>query len=83
MSGYLGGDAVTEHTLVIAENAIHAIRQRVDSRPSLTECEDCGDEIDPRRVLAIGQIGCRRCFACQSVYDKRPKQKIKMLDRVL
>jgi len=83
MSGYTNPDQDQEHALIVAENALHAVRQQFDYRPSLTECEQCGEQIDPRRILAIGKIGCRRCIVCQGEYDKRPKQKIKMLDRIL
>ncbi|WP_376746746.1 MULTISPECIES: TraR/DksA C4-type zinc finger protein [Stutzerimonas stutzeri subgroup] len=36
---------------------------------SLTECEECGDEIPPARREAVK--GCRLCIACQADEDKR------------
>lgn len=83
MSGYLGGDSVTEHSLVIAENALHAVRQYMyHSTISATECSDCGDIIPEARRKAMP--GAYQCIACRSLFEKcAPKQKIKMLDRIL
>ena len=36
---------------------------------SLTECEGCGGEIPQARRVAVK--GCRMCFDCQQVIDKR------------
>ena len=83
MSGYAGADVDAEHALILNENALYAVRQLMDSRPSLQDCEDCGDHINPLRLAALGRYGCRRCVPCQTQRDKQPKQKIKMLDRIL
>lgn len=38
--------------------------------PSLFECQDCGEDIPPRRQ-AIG--GVTRCFDCQNYYEVKSK----------
>lgn len=83
MSGYVGGDAVTEHSLVIAENALHAVRQCMyTTTDSAVDCEDCGNTIPEARRKAMP--GVYQCVACRSLFEKyAPKQKIKMLDRIL
>lgn len=83
MSGFSGNpDAEAEHALIIAENGINAARSMIDG-PVLTECLDCGEEINPKRVEAMRKIGmrCLYCILCQPKYDKA--QGVKMLDRIL
>lgn len=83
MSGYAGADIDVEHAMILNENALYAIRQLIDTRPSVSECDDCGNKINPLRLVALGKYGCRRCVPCQTYHDKLPRQKIKMLDRIL
>ena len=83
MSGYTGNpDAESEQALILAENGIGAARSMVEG-PILTECLDCGDDIDPRRVDAMRKISmrCMYCLECQVNHD-RPAM-IRMLDRIL
>lgn len=83
MSGYTGNpDAESEHALIINENGIHASSMMLVG-PVLTECQDCGDEIDPRRVeaLASRKMKCMYCITCQPAHDA--VGKVKMLDRIL
>lgn len=85
MSGYLGNpDAESEQALIFAENGVHAIRSEIEG-PVLDECEDCGEGISLQRQQAMLRNGmkCLRCVPCQSVFDKKPKPRIKMLDRIL
>lgn len=85
MSGYIGNpDAEAEHAMILSENGIRAAQSMVEG-PVLDECLDCGEEINPMRVEAMRKIGmrCIRCFSCQQADDLRPKQRIKMLDRIL
>ena len=35
---------------------------------SLTECEDCGDEIPHKRRIAVP--GCTRCLECQQEFER-------------
>lgn len=83
MSGY-AGDFNSEHALIINENGIHASSMMLVG-PVLTECQDCGGDIDPRRIeaLASRKMKCIRCFSCQELFDKKPSVRIKMLDRIL
>lgn len=49
--------------------ALNAQRGKVDfTRPSATECEDCGDGISAER-RAFG--GVTRCVECQSQFERR------------
>lgn len=83
MSGYLGNpDAESEHALILAENGISAARSLVEG-PVLTECSDCGEDIDQRRVEALSRIGmrCMFCITCQPKHDN--PQRVRMLDRIL
>jgi len=85
MSGYTGNpDAESEHALIINENGIHAVRERMQG-PILTECQECGNNIPEARVLAMRKNGmkCVMCVGCQEEDDKKPKARIKMLDRIL
>lgn len=84
MSGYAGNsDLESEHALILAENALHAARQNLyATTESATECEDCGDVIPEARRKAMP--GVYQCVACRELFEKStPKQKIKMLDRIL
>lgn len=83
MSGYLGNpDAESEHALILAENGVEDARKNLPN-PNTTylQCIECGDEIPPERRKA--NPGCCRCISCQSDFDKRPKQRVRMLDRIL
>ncbi len=84
MSGYTGRpDDEAEHAIILAENALHAVRQNLyTSSESATECEDCGEEIPEARRKAMP--GVFQCVHCRELFEKNaPKQKIKMLDRIL
>lgn len=85
MSGYTGQpDAESEHAMILNENGINAAREDM-AGPVYEDCIDCGDEIPARRIEAALRNGmkCLRCISCQEVDDKKPKAKIKMLDRIL
>lgn len=85
MSGYTGNpDAEAEHAAILAENGVYAAQQALRG-PVLNLCLDCGDQINPRRVLFLASKGmrCIRCLNCQQADDLRPKAHIKMLDRIL
>ena len=85
MSGYTGNpDAESEHAMVLSENGINDARKELNG-PVYHHCEDCGDDIAPNRVAYMKANGmrCTRCLDCQEAYDKKPKQRTKMLDWVL
>lgn len=83
MSGFSGNpDAESEHALILAENGIKAAQSLIEG-PVLTECLDCGDNINPLRVQAMRKISmkCIYCLTCQPKYDRA--SNVKMLDRIL
>jgi len=43
-------------------------RRRVPQRESRMYCIDCEEEIPQKRREAV--IGCQRCLACQSVFER-------------
>ena len=51
--------------------AIDAIRAKIGKGPSLSHCEECGEEIPRARQTAIA--GCRMCIECQT-YSERWKK---------
>jgi phage/conjugal plasmid C-4 type zinc finger TraR family protein len=62
------------HALHINMNAVANVRNKLAKQakePSLTECEDCGEEIPQARREAVP--GVKRCIACQNIIDKRKK----------
>lgn len=84
--GYTSSDAESEHALIVAENALFAVRSTMyTSTVSARECIDCGDGIpDARRIASPG---CYQCLHCKTLDEdslKRfKKSSIKMLDRIL
>lgn len=83
MSGYIGNpDAESEHALILAENGINASREAITGDVR-TECLDCGDTIDPKRVAFLESKGmkCHYCITCQPFHDT--VRQVKMLDRIL
>jgi len=52
-------------------NAIANVRRALEvqaSQPSLTHCEECGEEIPEKRRTAIK--GCRLCVYCQQLQER-------------
>lgn len=85
MSGYTGNpDAEAEQANILAENGIDFVRKEM-AGPVYEQCEDCGNNIDPKRVayMLSQKIRCTRCIGCQTIFDKMPKRRIRMLDRIL
>lgn len=85
MSGYAGNsDLEAEHAMILSENGVHASKLALQG-PIVDECVDCGNDINPARVAFARKMGmtCTRCIECQEEFDKLPKQKVKMLDRIL
>lgn len=53
-------------------NHIAAVRRALEqqaSSPSLTHCEECGDEIPEARRMAIK--GCRLCVYCKQAAERK------------
>lgn len=82
VSGYIGDSAenAAEIADTMVSNEIVAARKDMYDGPSLSHCEECGDEIDPRRRAAVA---CKLCVRCQQEFEKLPKQRMKMLDKIL
>jgi phage/conjugal plasmid C-4 type zinc finger TraR family protein len=59
------------HAIHLNLNAVADVQRRLAeqaAQPSLTECEDCGDDIPQARRQAIR--GCTRCVWCQELAEK-------------
>lgn len=54
-----------EHALQLS---LSRFSTREKNKPSTDECEDCGDQIEAARRLALPYA--RRCIACQSAMEK-------------
>ena len=51
--------------------AVQAALAKQRSQPSLSECEDCGEDIPKQRRLAMR--GITRCIYCQGLYERKQK----------
>lgn len=52
-------------------NHIAKVRRQLEleaAQPSLTHCEDCGDEIPEQRRLVVA--GCRLCVYCKQLSER-------------
>jgi phage/conjugal plasmid C-4 type zinc finger TraR family protein len=53
-------------------NAIANVRRALEqqaSQPSLTHCEECGDEIPVKRQELV--LGVKLCVYCQQMHERR------------
>jgi phage/conjugal plasmid C-4 type zinc finger TraR family protein len=67
-TGWAGDGAVQQQIDDSIEDAIKRARAQLPVGPSLTHCEECGDEIpEPRRQA---MPGVRLCVACQEEHDQ-------------
>jgi phage/conjugal plasmid C-4 type zinc finger TraR family protein len=51
--------------------AVQAALAKQRSQPSLSECEDCGEDIPEQRRLAMR--GITRCIFCQGLFERKQK----------
>jgi phage/conjugal plasmid C-4 type zinc finger TraR family protein len=51
--------------------AVQAALAKQRSQPSLSECEDCGEDIPEQRRLAMR--GITRCIYCQGLFERKQK----------
>ena len=58
---------ITRNLAAVAAVQEALAKQR--SQPSLTECEDCGEDIPLERQTA--SKGCTRCIHCQGLHERR------------
>lgn len=57
------------HSIYLQMNAIAEHQRKMDAAgPSLSHCEECGEEIPVERQLAVR--GCKTCIHCQSKFEK-------------
>ena len=60
------------HAIHLNMNAVADVQRQLElqaQRPSLAECEDCGEDIPEPRRQAIK--GCTRCVWCQELAEKK------------
>lgn len=70
MKGWGGEDNHQETIQATIDDAVDWARlenQIRESRDSLTQCEDCGEDIPAARQLVVK--GCTRCVECQQDHD--------------
>ena len=67
-TGWAGDGAVQQQIDDSIEDAIKRARAQLPSGPSLSHCEECGEEIPEPRRLAVP--GVRLCLPCQEERDK-------------
>ena len=65
--GWTRDGAVQEQIDDTVADAVAAARARLAKGESLEECEECGEDIPPRRRKALH--GVRTCVQCQSGRD--------------
>jgi phage/conjugal plasmid C-4 type zinc finger TraR family protein len=58
---------ITRNLAAVARVQAEMAEQR--ARPSLEECEDCGEDIPLERRQLLG--GVTRCVHCQSLYERK------------
>ena len=62
------------NSLISNQQAIGKVQEALAkqrSQPSLSECEDCGEDIPEARRMA--QRGVTRCIYCQELFERKQK----------
>jgi phage/conjugal plasmid C-4 type zinc finger TraR family protein len=67
-TGWAGDGSVQQQIDDSIADAIKRAQAQLPSGPSLTHCEECGDEIPEPRRQAVP--GVRMCVACQEERDQ-------------
>ena len=67
-TGWAGDGAVQQQIDDSIEDAVKRARAQLPSGPSLTHCEECGEEIPEPRRQAVP--GVRLCLPCQEALDQ-------------
>jgi phage/conjugal plasmid C-4 type zinc finger TraR family protein len=67
-TGWAGDGAVQQQIDDSIEDAIKRARAQLPAGPSLSHCEECGEEIPEARRQAVP--GVRLCVACQDERDR-------------
>ena len=68
-TGWAGDGAVQQQIDDSIDDAIKRARAQLPSGPSLSNCEECGDEIPEPRRQAVP--GVRLCLSCQDQRDRQ------------
>ncbi|MEC7120680.1 MAG: TraR/DksA C4-type zinc finger protein [Pseudomonadota bacterium] len=66
-------DIAQAHAETLADT-LARYQQQAPVGESLSECEECGNDIPAPRRLAVK--GCRLCIDCQSVREAKRKQGV-------
>lgn len=66
-TGWAGDGAVQDQIDATVKDGINRARSQLPKGPSLTHCEECGNEIPEGRRIAFA--GVRFCVTCQSALD--------------
>lgn len=66
-TGWAREGAVQEQIDATVKDAVDRARSNLSPGPSLSHCEECGEEIPEKRRQAIP--GVRLCVACQQTQD--------------
>lgn len=67
-TGWAGEGAVQQQIDDSIADAVQRAREQLPRGPSLTHCEDCGEDIPEARRRAVP--GVRLCIACQDEADR-------------
>ena len=62
------------HSIHLNMNAVADVRRALEkqaAQPSLSECEDCGEDIPLERQQFVK--GCTRCIFCQNLWERKLK----------
>ncbi len=62
------------HSIHLNMNAVADVRRALEkqaAQPSLSECEDCGEDIPVERQTLVR--GCTRCIYCQGLHERKLK----------
>lgn len=62
-------DMAQMHADHVNQDAIANIRKNIRTGPSLSECEECGDDIPKERQDAVP--GCTTCIYCQTKLERK------------
>ena len=70
-TGWADDGAVQQQIDDSVKDAIERARAQLPSGPSLSHCEECGEEIPAPRATAMP--GVRLCVACQDEADRQQR----------
>jgi phage/conjugal plasmid C-4 type zinc finger TraR family protein len=71
-TGWAAEGAVQEQIDATIKDGIKRARSALPTGPSLTHCEECGNDIPPARRAAVP--GVRFCIVCQAEQDRESGQ---------